>query len=61
LGLENPADLLTKYLAVDAIDSHTARISCWLVDGRSQSAPNLGVLWSKRAKCRRIDLLNGDR
>eukprot|EP00972_Heterocapsa_arctica_P107762 15870858-Heterocapsa_arctica.AAC.1 len=61
LGLENPADLLTKYLAVDAIDSHSARLSSWLIDGRAESAPRLSVLHCERAKCRRIDLLYRDR
>ena len=41
LGIENPADLLTKYLDGPAQDGHVARIGLVNEEGRAQSAPKL--------------------
>ena len=41
LGLDNPADLLTKYLDSPAQDKHVHRIGLAAEDGRAASAPKL--------------------
>jgi hypothetical protein len=38
-GTENPADLLTKHLAREAVDAHLKRIALERQDGRAQTAP----------------------
>ena len=41
LGLDNPADLLTKYLDGPAQDKHIQRIGLMSETGRAESAPKL--------------------
>ena len=41
LGIENPADLLTKYLDGVAQDGHIARLNLISEEGRASSAPKL--------------------
>ena len=43
LGLENPADLLTKHLARDTIDQHLQRLALSRETGRAESAPKVAV------------------
>jgi hypothetical protein len=38
-GIDNPADLMTKYLNAESISTHLIRLSCWPRDGRAKSAP----------------------
>ena len=47
LGIENPADLFTKNLAVEVMDGHLQRIGFEVSEGRAETAPKLcsiGVL-----------------
>ena len=47
LGTENPADLMTKYLAVDMIDRHCAKLSSSWPVGRAEKAPDLNMFITK--------------
>ena len=38
-GTENPADLMTKHLAADAISAHLIRLECFACEGRAEIAP----------------------
>jgi hypothetical protein len=38
LGLENPADLMTKHLGADRIAGHMRRLACWPKAGRAEGA-----------------------
>ena len=39
--VENPANLMTKYLSGEAVSGHLARIGCWPREWRAESAPDL--------------------
>ena len=41
LGLENPADLMTKNLAQSTIDYHSKKINAIITEGRAKVAPTL--------------------
>ena len=47
LGTDNPADLLTKYLASDMLERHCAKLSSTWPSGRADKAPNLSLFISK--------------
>ena len=39
LGADNPADILTKYVARECMEKHLSTMSCYYETGRAASAP----------------------
>ena len=48
-GTENPADLMTKYLAQEVIDRHCAKLNLRFEDGRAELAPHLASIYVSKA------------
>ena len=65
LGLENPADLFTKFLSSETAAGHAARIRFWPVQGRAEVTPDLSALTRSRPRGhqaegpRSVDLMCG--
>ncbi len=49
LGVENPADLMTKYLNVETIDRHCKKLDVSFPGGRAAAAPQLNSVNATRA------------
>ncbi len=49
LGVDNPADLMTKYLNVETIDRHCNKLNVSFPGGRAAAAPNLNVIFETKA------------
>ena len=49
LGIDNPADLMTKYLNAETIDRHCSKLDISFPGGRAAAAPNLNAVFDTKA------------